>query len=209
MPEVEVKDKNNNIVGKINLSDELFDVNPQEGVVHSVVVNFLANQRQGTHATKTKGLISGGGRKPWKQKHTGRARAGSIRSPLWRGGGTTFGPQPRDYSYKLPKQVKRLAFIKAFQEKLSSGEVVIIDDFNIEKPKTKDMVAILKNLGLNNKSVLIVIPEKNNTVLLSARNIPGVAIMRAADINTYNIYAHNALLMTKEAAAKLEEIKRS
>ena len=209
MPEVEVKDKNNNIVGKMSLSDDLFNINPQEGVVHSAVVNFLANQRQGTHATKTKGLISGGGKKPWKQKHTGRARAGSIRSPLWRGGGTVFGPQPRDYSYKLPKQVKRLAFVKALQEKLSNGEVVIIDDFNIDKPKTKDMVAILKNLGLNDKSVLIVVPEKNDTILLSARNIPGVAIMRAADINTYSIYTYNILLMTKEAAAKLEEIKRS
>ena len=209
MPEVEVKDKNNNIVGKMNLSDTLFDITPREGLTHAAVVNFLANQRQGTHATKTKGLISGGGKKPWKQKHTGRARSGSIRSPLWRGGGTIFGPQPRDYSYNLPKQVKRLAFIKAFQEKLTSGEVVIIDDLNIEKPKTKDMIAILKNLGLNNKSVLIVIPEKNDTVLLSARNIPGVAIMRAADINTYNLYSHNTLLLTKEAAARLEEIKRS
>jgi large subunit ribosomal protein L4 len=209
MPEVEVKDKNNNIVGKMSLSNDLFDINPQAGVIHSAVVNFLANQRQGTHSTKTKGLISGGGKKPWKQKHTGRARAGSIRSPLWRGGGTTFGPQPRDYSYKLPKQVKRLAFMKAFQEKLTSGEVVIIDDFNIGKPKTKDMVAVLKNLGLNNKSVLIVMPEKDNTIILSARNIPGVAIMRAADINTYNIYAYNVMLMTKEAAVKLEEIKRS
>ena len=171
MPEVEVKDKNNNIIGKMNLSDDLFDINPQEGVVHSAVINFLANQRQGTHATKTKGLISGGGKKPWRQKHTGRSRSGSIRSPLWKGGGTIFGPQPRDYSYKVPKQVKRLAFIKAFQEKLSGGEVVIIDDFNIEKPKTKDMVAILKNLGLNNKSVLIVVPEKNDTIILSARNI--------------------------------------
>ena len=209
MPEVEVKDKNNNIIGKMNLSDDLFDINPQEGVVHSAVINFLANQRQGTHATKTKGLISGGGKKPWRQKHTGRSRSGSIRSPLWKGGGTIFGPQPRDYSYKVPKQVKRLAFIKAFQEKLSGGEVVIIDDFNIEKPKTKDMVAILKNLGLNDKSVLIVVPEKNDTIILSARNIPGVAIMRAADINTYSIYTYNVLLMTKEAAAKLEEIKRS
>jgi len=209
MPEVEVKDRNNNIVGKMSLSNDFFDISPQEGVIHSAVVNFLANQRQGTHATKTKGLISGGGKKPWKQKHTGRARAGSIRSPLWRGGGTIFGPQPRDYSYKLPKQVKRLAFLKAFQEKLSSGEVVIIDDFNIEKPKTKDMVAVLENLGLNNKSVLIVMPEKDSTIILSARNIPGVAIMRASDITTYNVYAYNVLLMTKEAAVKLEEIKRS
>lgn len=209
MSEIEIKDKNNNIVGKMNLNDEVFSVKAKAGVVHSSVVNYLANQRQGTHATKTKGLVSGGGRKPWKQKSTGRARTGSIRSPLWRGGGAVFGPQPRDYSYKLPKQVKRLAFMKAFQEKLSCGEVVIIEDLNFDKPKTKDMVAILGTLGLNNKSVLIVTPEKNDAIVLSARNIPGVAVTKAADMNTYDVCAYNMLLMTKDALSKIEEIKGS
>jgi large subunit ribosomal protein L4 len=137
MAEVEIKDKSNNTIGKVTLSDDVFGVHAKEGVIHGAIVNFLANQRQGTHATKTKGLVSGGGKKPWRQKHTGRARSGSNRSPLWRGGGTAFGPQPRDYYYTIPKKVRRLALLAAFQEKLSSGGVVIIDNFAIEKPKTK------------------------------------------------------------------------
>jgi len=209
MPELDIKDKNNTVVEKIALSDDLFGVSAKQGVLHEAVVNFLANQRQGTHATKTKGLISGGGKKPWKQKGTGRARSGSTRSPLWRGGGTIFGPQPRDYSYKLPKKVKRLALMNAFHEKLSSGEVIILDGFSIEKPRTKDVVAILKNLELQNKSVLIILPEKDDSVVLSARNIPGVKVVRAADVNVYDVIAHTMLLMTKDAALKLGEIKGS
>jgi large subunit ribosomal protein L4 len=209
MPDVEIKDKNNNIVGKMNLSDDVFDIHAKEGVVHSAVVNFLANQRQGTHSTKTKGLVSGGGKKPWKQKHTGRARAGSIRSPLWRTGGIVFGPQPRDYSYNLPKKVKRLALMAAFYRKLTDGEVVIIDNFAIEKPKTKEMKEILKNLGLNGKSILIVLPEKDNSIVLSARNIPTVSVTRSADLNTYDVIAHNVLLMTKDAAIRIADIKGS
>jgi large subunit ribosomal protein L4 len=209
MPEVEVKDKNNNAVGKVTLRDETFSINAGKGILHEAVVNYLANQRQGTHATKTKGLVSGGGKKPWKQKHTGRARSGSNRSPIWRGGGTIFGPQPRDYSYKLPKKVKRLALLTAIQEKLSAGEIVIIDNLSMDKPKTKEMLAILKNLGLDRKSVLIVLSEKNEKIVLSARNIPGVSVIRAVDLNTYDVLVNNMLLMTKEAAAKLEEIKAS
>lgn len=209
MPDVEIKDKNNNIVGKMNLSDDVFDIHAKEGVVHSAVVNFLANQRQGTHSTKTKGLVSGGGKKPWKQKGTGRARAGSIRSPLWRTGGIVFGPQPRDYSYKLPKKVKRLALMTAFYRKLADGEVVVIDNFAIEKPKTKEMKEILKNLGLTGKSILIVLPEKDNSVVLSARNIPSVSVTRSADLNTYDVIVHNVLLMTKDAAIRIEDIKGS
>jgi large subunit ribosomal protein L4 len=209
MPDVEIKDKNNNIVGKMNLSDDAFDIHAKEGVVHSAVVNFLANQRQGTHSTKTKGLVSGGGKKPWKQKGTGRARAGSIRSPLWRTGGIVFGPQPRDYSYKLPKKVKRLALMTAFYRKLADGEVVVIDNFAIEKPKTKEMKEILKNLGLTGKSILIVLPEKDNSVVLSARNIPSVSVTRTADLNTYDVIVHNVLLMTKDAAIRIEDIKGS
>lgn len=209
MPEIEVKDRNNNTVEKINLSDDIFGARAKQGVVHAAVINFLANQRQGTHSTKTKGLVSGGGKKPWKQKHTGRARSGSIRSPLWRGGGTAFGPQPRDYSYSLPRKVKRLALMAAFREKLSNGEVVIIDNLPLETPRTKDMVSVLKNLGLDSKSVLIVLPERKDSVILSARNIPGVSVTRSMDLNTYDVMKYNVLLMTKEAAARLEEIKAS
>lgn len=209
MPDVEIKDKSNNIIGKITLRDDVFGVHAKEGVIHGAIVNFLANQRQGTHATKTKGLVSGGGKKPWKQKHTGRARAGSIRSPLWRGGGIIFGPQPRDYSYNLPKKVKRLALMTAFYKKLADGEVVIIENFAIEKPKTKEMKEILKNLGLTGKSVLIVLHEKDDLVALSTRNIPCVSVTRAADLNTYDVIAYNMLLMTKEAAKRIEDIKGS
>ena len=209
MPEVEVKDRNNNTVDKINLSDDIFGVHAKPGVIHAAVINFLANQRQGTHATKTKGLVRGGGKKPWKQKHTGRARAGSIRSPLWRGGGTTFGPQPRDYSYNLPKKMKILTLKTALHEKLSSGGIIIVDDLSVDKPNTKKMVEILKNLGLTGKSVLIVLPGKGDSITLSARNIPGVNVTRAVDLNTYDTVAHNTLLMTKEAVLRLEEIKGS
>jgi large subunit ribosomal protein L4 len=209
MPELDIKDKNNTVVGKIALSDDLFGVSAKQGVLHQAVVNFLANQRQGTHATKTKGLISGGGKKPWKQKGTGRARSGSTRSPLWRGGGTIFGPQPRDYSYKLPKKVKRLALMNAFHEKLSSDEVVILDGFSLEKPRTRDIVSILKSFNLQNKSVLIILPEKDDAVVLSVRNIPGVRVVRAADVNVYDVIAHAMLLMTKDAVLKLGEIKGS
>jgi large subunit ribosomal protein L4 len=209
MIEIEVKDRNNNIVEKINLRDDIFGVRAKPGVIHEAVNNYLADQRQGTHATKTRGLISGGGKKPWRQKHTGRARAGSIRSPLWRGGGTVFGPKPRDYSYNLPKKVKKLALMTALSAKLSDGEFVIIDDFSIEKPRTKEIIVALKNLGLTGKSVLIVLPEKDNTIALSVRNVPGVGITRAADLNIYDVIAHNILLMTKEAVIRLEDIKGS
>jgi large subunit ribosomal protein L4 len=205
MPEVDIKDKNNNPVGKINLSEKVFGVSAKDGVVHSAVVNFLANQRQGTHATKTKGLVSGGGKKPWKQKHTGRARSGSSRSPLWRGGGIIFGPQPRDYSYALPKKAKRLAVKAALSGKLADGEITVVEDLGIEKPRTKDMVSILSNLALAGKSTLIVVPEYNEAVVLSARNIPGVMVKRASDLNSYDIASHSRLLMTRKAVEMLAE----
>jgi large subunit ribosomal protein L4 len=207
MPEIEIKDKNNNTVEKIQLQEDVFGGQANRGMIHQVVVNFLANQRQGTHSTKTKGLVSGGGKKPYRQKHTGRARAGSNRSPLWRGGGTIFGPLPRDYSYTVPRKVKRRALMAALHEKLAGNEIVVVDSIAVEKPKTKEMLTILKNLGLDKKSVLIVLPEHNVPVALSARNIPGVGITRAMDLNTYDVLASNMLLMTKEAFMKLGEME--
>lgn len=209
MYEIEIKDISNNVVDKIQLNEDIFNIRSQKAVLHEAIVNYLANQRQGTHATKTRGLVSGGGKKPWRQKHTGRARAGSIRSPLWRGGGIVFGPQPRDYSYDLPKKVKRLAFLTAFNEKLKANEIIVVDNLVIDKPKTKEMIKIFKNLGLNDKSVLIVLPEKNENVILSARNIPRVSVTRVDDLNTYNILKYNFLLLTKDAIKKLEEIKKT
>lgn len=205
MPEFEVKDKNNKPVGKINLSDEVFGVKVKDGVLHNAVVNFLANQRQGTHATKTKGLVSGGGKKPWKQKHTGRARSGSSRSPLWRGGGTVFGPQPRDYSYAIPKKARRLALKAALSGKLSDGEIIVVETLSIEKPQTKEMMSVLKRLELDGKSTLIIVPEHNETIVLSARNIPGVTVTRVSDLNCYDVAAHSRLLMTRQAAEMLSE----
>lgn len=205
MPEFEVKDKNNKPVGKINLSDEVFGVKAKDGVLHNAVVNFLANQRQGTHATKTKGLVSGGGKKPWKQKHTGRARSGSSRSPLWRGGGTVFGPQPRDYSYAIPKKARRLALKAALSGKLSDGEIIVVETLSIEKPRTKEMMSVLKRLELDGKSTLIIVPEHNETIVLSARNIPGVTVTRVSDLNCYDVAAHSRLLMTRQAAEMLSE----
>ena len=209
MQKLEIKDKNNNTVETITVADEVLSVRKGSSVIHDVVVNYRANQRQGTHATKTKGLVSGGGRKPWRQKGTGRARVGSNRSPLWRGGGTTFGPQPRDYSYNMPKKVRKVALREAFNKKLLDGEVVIIDKFSIEKPKTKEMLGILKNLELTGKSVLIVLLEKDDAVILSARNIPGVYVTKMRELNTYALVAHHMILMTKDAVTQLEGMKNA
>jgi len=205
MPEINIKDKNNASVGKMDVPESIFGVTAKQGVLHSAVVNFLANQRQGTAATKTKGMVSGGGKKPWKQKSTGRARSGSSRSPLWRGGGTVFGPQPRDYSYSLPKKAKKAALNAAISGKLADGEIIVIDGFGLVKPSTKDMVMILKNLGLAGKSTLIVVPEKNNAVLLSARNIPGVKVARVTDLNPYEVAANNWILFDRQAVEMLTE----
>jgi len=205
MAEIDIKDKNNASVGKLTLPETVFSVSTKQGTVHDSIVNYLANQRQGTHATKTKGLVSGGGKKPYKQKGTGRARAGSSRSPLWKGGGTVFGPQPRDYSYSLPKKAKKVALYGALSAKYADGEITVIDGISFEKPRTKDMVALLKSLGLNGKTTLIVLPEKNESVLFSARNIPGITVMRVTDLNTYEVAVHNRLLITKQAVEMLAE----
>ena len=205
MPEINIKDKNNTSVGKMDVPESIFGVTAKQGVLHSAVVNFLANQRQGTAATKTKGMVSGGGKKPWKQKSTGRARAGSSRSPLWRGGGTVFGPQPRDYSYSLPKKAKKAALNAAISGKLADGEIIVIDGFGLVKPSTKDMVLLLKNLGLTGKSTLIVVPEKNDAVLLSARNIPGVKVTRVTDLNPYEVAANSWILFDRQAVEMLTE----
>jgi large subunit ribosomal protein L4 len=205
MPEVEIKDRNNNIVGKVNLNDKVFGLHAKPDVLHEGVINFLTNQRQGTHATKTRGLVRGGGRKPWRQKHTGRARAGSIRSPLWKGGGTTFGPRPRDYSYKLPQKVKSLAVKTALSIKMTEGAITVIDGFSLDRPKTKDMIAMLKNLGLEKERVLIITPEKDETVLLSARNIPGIKVVRSSDLNSYDVMVSGRLLITKDAVSRFND----
>ena len=205
MTEIEIKDRNNSSLGKITLPETVFQISSKQGAIHDAVVNYLANQRQGTHATKTKGLVSGGGKKPYKQKHTGRARAGSNRSPLWKGGGTIFGPQPRDYSYRIPRKARKVALHSALSAKFADGEITVIDGISFDRPRTKDMMTLLKNLGLHDTTTLIVIPEKNENVIFSARNIPGVKVMRVADLNTYEVAVHQRLLITKQAVEMLAE----
>ena len=204
MPQVELINKENKSVGKVELPDDIFSVKVNKELLHEVVHNHLANKRQGNAATKTKGLVSGGGKKPYKQKGTGRARAGSNRSPLWRGGGTIFGPQPRDYSYRLPKKAKWLALSSALAAKFADNEVVIIDDLSLTEPKTKAVKSMLKGLGLDN--VLIIVPEKNGNLELAARNIPRVDIARVSELNVYSILAHKKLLILKDAVERLKEV---
>lgn len=203
MPSVEIKDIKNNVIGNMDVSEK-FTIARRDALVHEAVVNYLANQRQGTHATKTKGLVSGSGRKPWKQKHTGRARVGTIRSPLWKGGGTIFGPQPRDYSYEMPKAARRLALYSAISAKLRDGEFTVVDGLKLDKPKTKDMMGILKNMGVQGAKTLIVLAEPDEALLLSARNIPNVSVVQAKDLNIYDVVVHGRILATKDAVEALE-----
>lgn len=202
---LEIKDIKNNSKGTVSLSETVFANRASEAAVHSYVVSFLANQRQGTHATKTKGMVSGGGRKPYKQKHTGRARQGSIRSAQWRGGGIIFGPQPRDYSINLPKSMKRVALYKALTMKLADNEIVLLDSLAIEKPRTRDMMQVLHDLGLSGKSALLILAESDANVTLSVRNIPGVDVVRVSDLNAYYVTAYNNIVFTADALKKLQE----
>ncbi len=205
MAEIEIINKDNKSVGKADLPDDIFGVEVKRGLLHEVVLNHLANKRQGTAATKTKGLVRGGGRKPYKQKGTGRARAGSIRSPLWKGGGTVFGPQPRDYSYKLPKKAKWSALSSALTAKFADGEVIVVDDISVAEPKTKVVRGMLDGLGIKN-NVLIIIPEKNEALELAARNIPRVSVARVSELNVYALLSHDKLLISTEAVEKMKEV---
>ncbi|ODA44106.1 LSU ribosomal protein L4p (L1e) [Thermodesulfovibrio sp. N1] len=207
MIDIEIRDINNNIVGRRQLPEIVFNNQADESVVHSAVVAYMANQRQGTHATKTRAMVSGGGRKPWRQKHTGRARHGSIRSPLWRKGGIVFGPQPRDYYIKLPKQMKDTALFKALTMKYRDNEIILLDNLELVRPKTKDMVNILKNLQLNDKSVLFVLPVKDENILLSARNIPYVGVIRAEDLNAYHVSLFDEIVFTVSGLDKFLTVK--
>lgn len=201
--EIDIKDKSNAVVGKMSLSEK-FSTKTAEGLLHDSVLHYLAGQRQGTHATKTKGLVRGGGKKPWKQKHTGKARSGSNRSPIWKGGGTIFGPQPRDYSYTMPKKAKRVAFFGAIARKVEAGETIVLDGLKVSAPKTKEMVGLLKGLGLDGKSTLILMAEGDSGVRLAARNIPAVSVKTLGEANIYDVLSHDRLLITKDAVLKLE-----
>ncbi|MCL6634693.1 MAG: 50S ribosomal protein L4 [Peptococcaceae bacterium] len=204
MPTVAVYNINGEQVGELVLKDEIFGVEVNDPVLHDVVVMQLANRRQGTHDTRTRAEVRGGGRKPWRQKGTGRARHGSIRSPIWRGGGIVFGPHPRDYSYSLPRKVRRLALKSALSAKVSAGEMVVLDELRLDQPKTRDMARILSNLKVDD--ALLVTAEKDEAVEKSARNIPNVKPLEAASLNVYDILAHDKLVMTRDAVARVEEV---
>lgn len=205
MPKVALYNVQGSQVGEVELKDEIFGIEPNESVVHEAVVMQMASRRQGTHCTKSRGEVRGGGRKPWKQKGTGRARVGTIRSPLWRGGAIVFGPKPRSYSYSIPKKKRRLAMKSVLSSKVLENEIIVVDALNFDAPKTKEMVKVLEALKVEQK-VLVVTAETDENVHRSARNIKGVTPMDATSLNVYDVLAHNKLIITKDAVAKVEEV---
>ncbi|HNX14325.1 MAG TPA: 50S ribosomal protein L4 [Oscillospiraceae bacterium] len=205
MPTVNVINIKGEEVGKMELSDAVFGITPNTTAMHAVVVNYLANQRQGTQSTKTRAEVSGGGKKPWRQKGTGRARQGSTRAPHFRHGGIAFGPKPRDYRYSLNKKLKRLAMKSALSSKAAEGSIIVLDTLALEEIKTKTMAEILSAVGFKNKA-LLVMPEVNEKVILSARNIEGLTPAITGEINVYDILNNNQMIIVKAAVEKLEEV---
>jgi large subunit ribosomal protein L4 len=190
---------------KINLSDDIFAIEPNDHAIYLDVKAYLANQRQGTHKAKERGEVSGGGKKPWKQKGKGGARAGTIRSPLWVGGGTIFGPRPRDYRQKLPQKVKQLARKSALSYKVKDNQLVVVEDFSFENPKTKEFLKVLNNLKINGKKVLLLTTYYNSVVYKSGRNIPKIQILEASKASTYDILNNQILLLQKGAVDVIEK----
>ena len=204
MPTVNVYDVNGSIVGEIELCEEIFGAEINVPAMHAYVTAYNANQRQGTQSAKTRAAVSGGGKKPWRQKGTGRARQGSTRSPQWTHGGVVFAPKPRDYRMSLNKKLKRVALKSALSSKVAADKLVVLDSLTLEQAKTKEMVKVLANLKLNN--ALIVLPENDVNVIRAARNIPGIASTTVGTLNTYEVLKYNAVLITKAAVAKVEEV---
>ena len=205
MPKVDVYDIAGKKVDTVELKDEVFGIEPNEAVVHSVLVNYLANQRQGTQSTKTRAEVSGGGRKPWRQKGTGRARQGSIRAPQWIKGGIALGPKPRSYKYTVNKKEKRLAIKSVLSSKVLEKELTVVNEIKLKEIKTKEMQKALNNLKVEGKT-LILLPEKNETVQKSARNIEGVKTTLVNTINVYDLLKYKNLVVTLDTVKKLEEV---
>lgn len=205
MPKVALYNQSGSQVGDIEMVDQVFGIEPNENVLYDAIIMQQASRRQGTHATKNRSAVRGGGRKPWRQKGTGRARQGSIRSPQWVGGGVVFGPSPRSYSYKLPKKVRRLALKSALSLKVKENDLLVVDDLSIEKPKTKEIVKILNDLSVDKKA-LVVTADYNEAVELSARNIPGVTVVRSEGVNVLDVVGHDKLIITQAAVKKIEEV---
>ncbi len=205
MAKFDVLDMSGKKVSTIELSDAVFGIKPNEKVMHAAVVNFLANQRQGTQSTLTRSEVSGGGRKPWRQKGTGRARQGSTRSPQWTHGGIALGPKPRDYSYSLNKKVKRIAILSALSSKALSGDVIVVDELSTSEYKTKTIVDMLSAIGVTRKALLVT-PEVDKKLVKSASNIPGIKTATADNINTYTVLNQGKFVISVDAAKKLEEV---
>lgn len=205
MAKAAVYDMANKQVGDIELNDDIFSVEVNAGLLHQAVVMQLASQRLGTHATKTRSFVRGGGRKPWRQKGTGRARAGSTRSPLWVGGGTVFGPHPRSYAFSMPRKQRRLALKCALSDKVKSGDLIVLDTLAFEAPKTKEAVKVLAAFETPKKALFITADEVEN-VAKSARNIPGVKAIGAMGLNVFDILHHDKVFVTKDAVARIEEV---
>ncbi|MCM3399668.1 50S ribosomal protein L4 [Oceanobacillus profundus] len=205
MPKVALLKQDGSNAGEFELNDSVFGIEPNTHVLHEAVVMQRASMRQGTHAVKNRSEVRGGGRKPWRQKGTGRARQGSIRSPQWVGGGTVFGPTPRSYSYKLPKKVRRLALKSALSSKVKEDSLVVLDSIAIDAPKTKEVIKMLDALSVNAKA-LIVTAETDETVIRSANNLQSVKVLTVDEINVLDLLAHDKLIITKDAAEKAGEV---
>ena len=205
MPKIDVYDINGKKVKELELNENVFGIEPNEAVVHSVLVNYLSNQRQGTQSTKTRSEVSGGGKKPWRQKGTGRARQGSIRAPQWIKGGIALGPKPRSYKYTVNKKERQLAVKSVLSSKVLENELVVVDNLPLKEIKTKEMVKALSNLKVEGKA-LIMLPEKNENVQKSARNIEGVKTTLVETINVYDLLKYNKLVVTEDTVKKLEEV---
>ncbi len=205
MPTVKVRNLKNEEIREVELSDAVFDAPLNEGLIHAAVRNFMANARQGTSATKTRGDVSGAGRKLWKQKGTGRARIASLRSPLWKGGGNVHGPQPRDWSYNMPRKMRQGALRSALSERVREGKVVLIDGWTLDKPKTKDFIASLQKLGLEGKT-LIVDSLDNDNLMLSTRNVRSAKVVNSFGLNIYDLLYHERVVISEDAVKELEKL---
>ena len=206
MPKVAVYNMTGAQTGEIELNDSVFGVEVNEAVMHQAVVMQLANQRLGTAATKTRAMVSGGGKKPWRQKGTGRARAGSNTSPVWVGGGIVFGPQPRSYKFSMPRKARRLAIKSALSAKVAAGELLVMEDIAVQEPKTKTVVSMLDSLKVGDDKALIITAAVDENVEKSSRNIPGVKNITSQGLNVYDILYHDKVLVTKDAVSKIEEV---
>ncbi|NLO20508.1 MAG: 50S ribosomal protein L4 [Syntrophomonadaceae bacterium] len=205
MPKVALYDVSGAQIGELELNDNIFGIEPNQAVLYDFVKMQLANKRVGTASSKTRAEVRGGGKKPWRQKGTGRARVGSSRNPIWKGGGIVFGPKPRDYSYRLPKKVRRLAMKSALSSKVIENSMVILDQLNLDEPKTKDFIKILDSLKID-KDTLVITADSNPNVDKSARNIPGVKPLKVDSINVYDLLKYDTLLITRDAVARIEEV---